>query len=263
MQPLNYCRQLLQYAQRCDDEERGIWAVAGSVDSFASKVMASVKFVMPEGVRALYVDEDLRGLERDSALHLPYPVMAVELPVVVRGQHLGRMILLAEESGAEIMTWIAFSIPAIGKDLWRPTDVRYVERENWMVDGEYVVRSTLADGNDYGEAFASYGVDAIVRMLNILACSNVGVSSIAPRRQPKPSKGAFQFDTYHVLTIGNSAGADGAGGSSHAGRSPREHLRRGHIRRLPTGKKIWINAMVVNPGVGHSVAKDYRVKGAV
>jgi len=43
-------------------------------------------------------------------------------------------------------------------------------------------------------------------------------------------------------------------------RSPREHVRRGHVRRYADGKKIWIQSMVVNPGNGGKVTKDYIFK---
>ena len=74
--------------------------------------------------------------------------------------------------------------------------------------------------------------------------------------------GALPFDDYHVLTInvGGQGQREGAANGSH--RSPREHLRRGHIRRLQDGRKLWVNATVVNPGVGAKVMKDYRMEAA-
>ena len=47
-------------------------------------------------------------------------------------------------------------------------------------------------------------------------------------------------------------------GGTHA--SPRTHLRRGHIRRLRWGPKVWVNSCVVNPGAIGGVNKDYAVR---
>lgn len=44
--------------------------------------------------------------------------------------------------------------------------------------------------------------------------------------------------------------------------SPREHLRRGHIRRLEDGRKFWINAAVVAAGNGGKIHKDYGIRRA-
>jgi len=84
-----------------------------------------------------------------------------------------------------------------------------------------------------------------------------GLRSVARWRRAKP----YPFDDYHILTIESpkAAASDGGHGGSH--RSPREHLRRGHIRRLEDGRKLWINATVVNAGVGGKVSKDYRIAG--
>ena len=98
--------------------------------------------------------------------------------------------------------------------------------------------------------------------LNALACRNVQLS---PSRFNRPKnatpKGAIPFDDYHVLTIDapGKPNASEAHGGSH--RSPREHLRRGHIRRLGSGP-IWVNATVVNSGIGGKLFKDYAVRSA-
>jgi hypothetical protein len=99
-------------------------------------------------------------------------------------------------------------------------------------------------------------------MLNALACSNVHIERSEPKKSSKKIKSALPFDTYHILTIdvpGNSGGGMATG--SH--RSPREHLRRGHIRRLGDGRRIWVNATVVAAGRGAGVVtKDYAIRCA-
>ena len=45
-------------------------------------------------------------------------------------------------------------------------------------------------------------------------------------------------------------------GGTH--RSPRQHLRRGHIRRLPT-KKVWVNSAIIGNSKNGIIQKDYAV----
>jgi hypothetical protein len=44
--------------------------------------------------------------------------------------------------------------------------------------------------------------------------------------------------------------------------SPRQHLRRGHIRRLPDGRKIWVQAAVVGSVEKGRIDKSYFVGAA-
>jgi hypothetical protein len=103
-------------------------------------------------------------------------------------------------------------------------------------------------------------VVALLSLLNALACSNVRIERSEPRMRRKKSASALPFDTYHVLTVG-PPGTGPHGSLTGGHRSPREHLRRGHIRRLEDGRRIWVNATVVAAGRGAGVVtKDYAVK---
>ena len=98
-----------------------------------------------------------------------------------------------------------------------------------------------------------------------LSCSNVTTQVDTPSRlgqsERRRARKAPLFD-YHLLMIdGRRQSEDAPGGGTHA--SPRTHLRRGHLRRLPhREERIWINDTIVNPGNGF-VAKDYDVRGQV
>jgi hypothetical protein len=76
-------------------------------------------------------------------------------------------------------------------------------------------------------------------------------------------RGALPFDEYRVLVV-NAPGKEGAAQEHSAGamthRSPREHLRRGHIRIYQSGRRIWVNSTLVNAGVGGriSTVRDLR-----
>jgi hypothetical protein len=46
-------------------------------------------------------------------------------------------------------------------------------------------------------------------------------------------------------------------GGKHA--SPIEHVRMGHERKYKTGKKVWIDDITVNKGMGGRIEKDYKL----
>jgi len=101
-------------------------------------------------------------------------------------------------------------------------------------------------------------VNCVLELIEALSCSNVSSEELTPRKLNKSAskRGALPFDTYRILTIKPSVRGVGASSGEH--RSPREHLRRGHIRRLEE-KTVWVNSAVVNAGTVGRVTKEYRV----
>lgn len=105
--------------------------------------------------------------------------------------------------------------------------------------------------------------NAVLELIEALSCSNVSHDALAVRKQNKSSakRGALPFDEYRVLTV-RSSSVPNVGNPSvipFDRRSPREHLRRGHIRTLQDGRRLWINSMVVNANAGGRINKDYKV----
>jgi hypothetical protein len=106
-------------------------------------------------------------------------------------------------------------------------------------------------------------VTTVINLIAALSCSNVKTEDHpAPaalnkkriRNGKKPYNG---FKKVTIITPGSSSGRGGMG--SPTGRTLRPHLRRGHIRRLPNGERIWVEACTVNADKGkpHS---SYQVK---
>lgn len=89
-----------------------------------------------------------------------------------------------------------------------------------------------------------------------LECTNVGTEVLRPNREAIKARAPLDSYEYHVLTIepNEERVPSQERGGHHA--SPRTHLRRGHIRHLSSGKKVWVNSCLVNPGHG-MIEKDY------
>ncbi len=103
-------------------------------------------------------------------------------------------------------------------------------------------------------------VAAYAQACAALACTNVTTETLRPNREARAARPASTLFDYHVLMIepGREHATSEDRGGSHA--SPRTHLRRGHIRRLAWGPRVWVNSCVVNPTAIGSVNKDYRVR---
>ena len=99
--------------------------------------------------------------------------------------------------------------------------------------------------------------------IEAMSCSNVTYDTIPARRQNRAARrrGALPFDDYHVLVVKVSQKEKhlmAVGDATH--RSPREHLRRGHVRIYKSGLKIWVQSCVVNPGLHGKIKTSYEVR---
>ena len=245
----------------------------------------SVKFMLPQGGYSTD-DNQLRALESDQPLRLPFPHIALEfhcLPpadprVVAEGRRTGQQfavatIIFAEEGVAEsgrisVLTAHRF----LGWPVWVP-GIAFTIPTTGFADNKSSakgpVRIRIGRGWDPVDPsrpevpYLDYSGEASVLLsfLNALQCVNVRIESLQPRRVGKPGK-ALPFDTYHVLTIPTTKATAGDSDATGGHRSPREHLRRGHVRRLFNGRRIWVNAAIVNPGIGAKVEKDYRLRSS-
>ena len=102
----------------------------------------------------------------------------------------------------------------------------------------------------------------VVELCNVLECTNVTTKLFdAPEKLNKKrlSNGRVPFFSYHVLNLVEpSAAKSPPGTGTHA--SPRQHYRRGHIRRLSPGRKTWVRPAMIGDAARGVVAKDYDVQ---
>jgi hypothetical protein len=104
---------------------------------------------------------------------------------------------------------------------------------------------------------------AVLELVQALSCSNVSTDTIVARKtnkQAKKSKSdSLPFNDYHVLVIRNNNKANSNSEKGCNKSSPREHLRRGHIRTYENGNKVWVQSCIVNPGTTGRIDKDYKL----
>jgi hypothetical protein len=247
MQPLNYCRQLIKAA--IDDPEFA---------SIAEVVKLAVKFCLPDS-GIVFEDPDLRGLDGGIELCLPFDRVALEF-TELREPKPGEMrsskrVIIAEQTEEKIECMTAIWMDSSHK--WVPYISFSLPRSGYLLsmDGVRQMRIYCDDKNIHDIAQEA---EVLLNFINALQCSNVEIAKTEGRKKTvKHVKDALPFDDYHFLAIKQQDSAPESAGHGGTHRSPREHLRRGHIRRLQTGKKIWVSATVVCAGRGGKVSKDY------
>jgi hypothetical protein len=105
-------------------------------------------------------------------------------------------------------------------------------------------------------------VQAYVQACAVLNCANVSLADVADSpalNKKRLAKGQQPFFSYKVLqlTDDTSRTRAPARGGTHA--SPRQHLRRGHIRRLEN-RTVFVRPAMVNVGSARGkVQKDYSL----
>lgn len=119
----------------------------------------------------------------------------------------------------------------------------------------------IKDEAKIGHAFQQFQPDII----SVVQCCHALRAGARLDEQTEPSatrrwkfskKGVGGF-TYHVLKLPDKAGGDAHAGGSHA--SPRFHVRRAHIRKLPTGALTFVRQCFVGDRERGVVEKHYAV----
>jgi hypothetical protein len=272
MQALNFCRQVRQQIQ----SGQGSLVLSEGLSDFLE---SAVKFQMPVGGRIIN-DMTFRSLDPHGEIRLPFDSVAIEYLRVetqadrrrfgagVSHMRCPKSIAVARhirfEEGEFIGDFIGI-IPINWFDEWQRWECMppvYVPAVNWGVPLEKstAIKILKPDSNPIPLDDYSDEVGAVVDLVAALACANVK-AEIQPARKPRKKAGnVLPFDSYRFLTVDVPGRAHGVGPAVGDRRSPREHIRRGHIRRLSDGRAIWINAAIVNAGIGSRVDKSYRLR---
>lgn len=269
IQPLNYCRKIVkQYSQML-----GVPSVNSTSKVKMQHVIdlcnASQKFLLPDG-GLLLNDYTLKALDSDLPLRLPHQFIALEWLVSSQSGGLAhRSVALVREriDTSELIVTPVGLINSNGS--WITLDDLFIPMTGYLAPEESNKdRAAMNFGfTEYpnrcpGELETVY-ISTVLSFLNALACSNVSIERNEPKNGGKKIKSAIPFDAYHILTIDEpKSHNNGARTTKGDRRSPRQHLRRGHIVRPEGQRPYWRNATIVAAGnCGGKIHKDYQLKG--
>lgn len=260
------------------------------------EMQKSVKFIMPEGGRLF--DTNLEALSEESKLPFEQIIIEYEcksnggLPEKVFGQESTknarkRIVYAQQETDGTISVFsiVAFQSDS-GRDVWvmQPfiaqlipsgmvKNIEMKTPDNLPKNMNLLNQFRIYFCDIGGQAHLSFGdkweehayydmndeANAVLNLMEALSCKNVNTEVLAVKKNKFQQRkhGALPYDEYRVLVVSNrNSNRAESGEGTH--RSPREHLRRGHIRRLPIGN-VWVNATVVNPGNHGKINKIYAI----
>jgi len=102
---------------------------------------------------------------------------------------------------------------------------------------------------------------AVLELIEALSCKNIDYEPMEVRKINRGAKnrGAIPFDEYRALVLRESRN-EKTNNIERGNRSPRQHLRRGHIRRLQSGDKVWVNSTIVNAGADGKIISFYDTR---
>lgn len=258
MTPLNYCRQ---FQIEADLRLRG-GLRPGRIDVWKSaqgECRSAVKYLLPANGIALE-DANHRALTDGVVLTLPHELIALEFPVDEPGSNCSKAITIVQQTPTDLLIR---PLGFIKGGRWTAHEAMRLDRADPLGrDPDTGAPSFVFCSPPQGVQTFSLGIVRIVfHFLNALACLNVATVRL-PRKNDGKVKASIPFDEYHVLTLRNGSRHFAPGAPLGAERSgPREHVRRGHIRRLDSGA-VWVNSTVVATGRGRAaVHKDYAMVG--
>lgn len=233
-------------------------------------VKSGQKFILPRNADIVN-DMDFVITSTLPSLRLPFSEVCLEFEIKYQDNSSiePRVICLKEFlDDNTIYGAVLEKVPAHGGSIWVPI----IEMGIPIVDGfgEEEGKLGLAakvqpiGSAKYGDDVLGYAFTTVTNFLAALAMTNVSYKTSKGRKLSKKAKKkkAIPFDDYKVLTIGGVK-VDGRmtiGGTLGVSSSKREHLRRGHVRNYSSGKVVWVNPTIVNPGVGGKIKKKYKLK---
>jgi len=109
---------------------------------------------------------------------------------------------------------------------------------------------------------------ALLSLLAALSCSNISLedrpapAALNKKRLRQGKTLLFGYKGVVILDRPGKASYDGPIDPISERQSPREHLRRGHIRRYNDGNRIWIQSVIVSTGNGKTEQRYRIVKGS-
>jgi hypothetical protein len=275
---INYAAQ----AEKGLREVIEVYALAGKIRSsmwirtLADLIRDSVHFALPDG--GYLLDDDLKGLEGQE-VRLPYDAITVEyyMPLGEGNSITKRLIIAAETSRLwpDEEDGIAVFSCNFMKGMWVPQCAGAIIQRKWSrtvsplflkVLPELFEDESIYDNSETMKAVLSdtlVDCNALLELLEALTCKNVFTpihqeASKANNNRAKMGKLPIYETKFlaikvdHLSIVKDTATANG----NHA--SPRQHLRRGHIRRLESGN-IWVNSCVVGNSKIGVINKEYRV----
>lgn len=235
----------------------------------------SQHFAIPD--KGTILNDKIKGLV-DKPINLPFDCVTLEYynpPLdtydLVKDEYITKSILLARQDETSIYVLAMGYLPRI-KD-WAISKCIFIVKRNSLCKDEGIKYDVVFPDNfdkyanqeslDNHEKFTRVLFHPLFELLEALTCKNVYFESLEGidlgKNERRIKQGKVPFYETKILCV-KSTGSEidkSWKGESHA--SPRQHLRRGHIRRYEE-YSIWINDQVIGKAENGRIDKSYAVK---
>lgn len=229
-------------------------------------INSSQKFAVPDNCEILRLSPaGVRKAMDEFPIRLPYSSVVLEFAGSSEDGRKDKLVLAMEQVGDDIRCYRVHHRDAREcTKQWVADNVRYdfigISGPSPTIALHHVDFGDFDGWPEYYKDMTAIILGSVVEFCAALACRNVDARDVItpPEKLNKARvrRGKSPLHVYHVLSISGGSGDSASNGGTHA--SPRVHLRRGHIRRLPIGP-IWVNACVVGDKSRGMVTKDYAV----
>jgi len=235
-----------------------------TAEKYANAIRESVHFVVPDGGTIL---QEYGGSIVGKTLHLPYGNITIEW-YEAKNKYLA--LALEQDDTIEIVS-LYYSPRA---DMWQASPyldviIGPVKGKNLLTSERTLIFPSIEESH-YRHGTSQEDIEdvnirskrSLVELCEALACRNVSTEVVervdrsVNARRIKDGKRPI-YETKMLVINATAQSKTGIGGTGfHA--SPRQHLRRGHIRRLKIGN-IWVNSCVVGDSSKGIIEKQYAV----
>lgn len=270
----NFCSKVI------DDFSKYKWVddiVKNGVNEIVEDIKSSVHFALPDGGKIF--DDDFKGL-LDKELRLPFPKITLEfhdhIDIVIQAKEFHKDQTLetwfVAENDSEIWIFVTMMFKSTKTNHWQLFDQSFCIPSKWdksFDDGSFNFLTSglfshldLEQDQKTIETFG-YHLRSLMEFLEALTCKNVThqtINTVSKAMNDKRiRKGKLPLYEVKELVI-NVADKHGnltvAGAGSYSPK--RQHLRRGHIRRLEKGN-IWVNSCIVGSAELGVINKTYKI----
>jgi len=257
MRPYNYSTHVIEQFHKT-----GLLSNGSNEPEAVKRIKSSIKFMLPDDGKILGLSPDeIAKYAEIYPVDLPYDCVTLEFGDSQESTSVRNVVTYWKEGD----TIFAARIASHKGSAWEMDTPLYAfgMRPEGGLPEQYTfgIGSELMERNrDYWELMSWTLLDGLIEFNCALLCKNTMQEDVkTPKRfgDARAKKRKAPLFTYKVLSIEPYGHAVSPSlGGTH--KSPRVHLRRGHIRRLSIGP-VWVNACIVRGnGIG-MVVKDYAV----
>lgn len=234
--------------------------------TFTRAIANSVHFAIPDS--GVIFDDNNKGL-MGNKINLPFPEITIEW---FDEYTKTKVVIFAAETSEGIMITVALKVEEMPEWVFNSIfgliskDMVFSEKNEITLFDRFSKYTSYCESSGYPRLFQERNImkctEPFFEFIEAMSCTNVEPStheSASPKNEKRIKQGKLPIYETKILTIKPRHQPESIGsGIKGTHSSPRQHLRRGHIRRLPSGN-IWVNSCVVGNKENGIISKSYAV----